>query len=179
MIGRGDLLHLVLFDFSLSRTPPENVEAGTKAYLDPFLPLRKHWDLYAERYSAAVTLFEMTPPRTLPIWGDGQQRAVPAWSARPTLDGELFDPALREQLVPFPSKKPCGGMPANVSDNAEVMLQEWRECFKALLGPPDAGSETSTKLNCGGDWRKRPSTRRSTNWALARGQPTPWTGPTC
>ena len=45
MIGRGDLLHLVLFDFSLSRTPPDNVEAGTKAYLDPFLPVRKRWDL--------------------------------------------------------------------------------------------------------------------------------------
>lgn len=41
MVGRGDPLHLVRFDFSLSRSPPENVEAGTKAYLDPFLPLRK------------------------------------------------------------------------------------------------------------------------------------------
>jgi serine/threonine protein kinase len=30
-VGRGDKLHLILFDFSLSRTPPENVEAGTGA----------------------------------------------------------------------------------------------------------------------------------------------------
>lgn len=28
-IGRGDQLHLVLFDFSLSRTPPEAITAGT------------------------------------------------------------------------------------------------------------------------------------------------------
>ena len=30
---------LVLFDFSLSRTPPENIAAGTRPYLDPFLRL--------------------------------------------------------------------------------------------------------------------------------------------
>ena len=29
MLGRGDKLHAVLFDFSLSRTPPENIRAGT------------------------------------------------------------------------------------------------------------------------------------------------------
>ena len=28
-VGRGDRLHLVLFDFSLSRTPPDNIYAGT------------------------------------------------------------------------------------------------------------------------------------------------------
>ena len=137
MIGRGDLLHLVLFDFSLSRSPPENVEAGTKAYLDPFLPLRKRWDLHAERYAAAVTLFEMTTG-TLPVWGDG--RSEPSQlECEATLDGELFDPALRETLVPFFTKT----LRRNVGerfDNAEVMLQEWRDCFKAL-GPPDAASE--------------------------------------
>jgi serine/threonine protein kinase len=137
MIGRGDLLHLVLFDFSLSRTPPENVEAGTKAYLDPFLPLRKRWDLHAERYAAAVTLFEMTTG-TLPVWGDG--RSEPSQlECEATLDAELFDPTLRETLVPFFAK----ALRRNVAerfDNAADMLQEWRECFKAL-GPADAGSE--------------------------------------
>ncbi len=137
MIGRGDRLHLVVFDFSLSRTPPENVEAGTKAYLDPGLPLRKRWDLYAERYSAAVTLLEMTTG-TLPVWGDGRSEPSQLECAA-TLDAELFDPALRETLVPFFTK----ALRRNVGerfDNAEVMLQEWRECFKAL-GPPDAASE--------------------------------------
>lgn len=137
MIGRGDLLHLVLFDFSLSRSPTENLEAGTKAYLDPFLPLRKRWDLQAERYAAAVTLFEMTTG-TLPVWGDG--RSEPSQlECEATLDAELFDPALRETLVPFFTK----ALRRNVGDrfdNAEVMLQEWRDCF-AALGPPDAASE--------------------------------------
>src|SRR5690606_21024112 len=69
-VGRGDKLHLVLFDFSLSRTPPDNIRAGTNGYRDPLLPLRKppRWDLHAERYSAAVTLYELATG-ALPKWG--------------------------------------------------------------------------------------------------------------
>src|SRR5438876_126015 len=71
-VGRGDRLHLVLFDFSLSRTPADNIRAGTTGYLDPLLPLRKppRWDLHAERYAAAATLYELATG-TLPKWGDG------------------------------------------------------------------------------------------------------------
>lgn len=36
----GNQLHLVLFDFSLARTPAENVLAGTRHYVDPFLQWR-------------------------------------------------------------------------------------------------------------------------------------------
>lgn len=45
--SRTGRLKLVLFDFSLSRTPPENIKAGTPPYLDPFLALRLHrrWDV--------------------------------------------------------------------------------------------------------------------------------------
>ena len=100
MIGRGDKLHLVLFDFSLARTPPGNIKAGTQGYLDPMLPLRKRWDLYAERYAAAVTLFELTTG-TLPKWGDGRKGALAARLREATIDEELFDPALREPLVFF------------------------------------------------------------------------------
>lgn len=134
MVGRGDPLHLVLFDFSLSRTPPENVEAGTEAYLDPFLRLRKRWDLYAERYAAAVTLFEMTTG-TMPVWADG--RSEPSQlECEATLDAELFDPALRETLVPFFARA-LRRNAAERFDNAEVMLQEWRRCFEVsgLAGP--------------------------------------------
>ena len=61
MVGRGDKLHLVLFDFSLARTPTDNIRAGTTGYIDPLLPLRKppRWDLHAERYAAAATLYEL------------------------------------------------------------------------------------------------------------------------
>ena len=78
-MGRSDRLHLVLFDFSLSRTPPDNIRAGTTGYLEPLLPLRKppRWDLYAERYAAAVTLYELAAgPHNLPRWGDGVKRSV-------------------------------------------------------------------------------------------------------
>ncbi|MFO0881530.1 MAG: BREX system serine/threonine kinase PglW [Gemmataceae bacterium] len=127
MVGRGDPLHLVLFDFSLSRTPPENIEAGTKAYLDPCLFSRKRWDLFAERYAAAVTLFEMTTG-TLPVWGDG--RTEPSQlECEATVDAELFDPALRETLVPFFTKA-FRRDTAERFDNSEVMLQEWRRCFE-------------------------------------------------
>lgn len=71
MVGRGDKLHLVLFDFSLSRAPVEQIRAGTSGYLDPLLPLRKRWDLHAERYAVAITLYELATG-TQPTWGDGK-----------------------------------------------------------------------------------------------------------
>ncbi len=58
-VGRGDKLHLVLFDFSLSRAPRDNIRCGTRNYIDPLLPVRKRWDLHAERYAVAVTLYEL------------------------------------------------------------------------------------------------------------------------
>jgi serine/threonine protein kinase len=48
---------LILFDFSLSRAPLDNIRVGTTGYTDPFLVNRKpqRWDLAAERYSVGVT----------------------------------------------------------------------------------------------------------------------------
>jgi serine/threonine protein kinase len=140
-IGRGDKLHLVLFDFSLSRTPPENIKAGTQGYLDPMLPLRKRWDLHAERYAAAVTLFELATG-TLPRWGDG--RSEPSQiDSQVTLDEELFDPALRETLVPF-FRKALRREARERFDNAEEMLKAWRDCFLAIE-PPEAAADTDVE----------------------------------
>ena len=63
--GRDGAKHLVLFDFSLSRAGATAVTAGTPPYLDPFLdaPERGRHDSAAERYSAAVVLFEMADRR--------------------------------------------------------------------------------------------------------------------
>jgi serine/threonine protein kinase len=128
-VGRGDKLHLVLFDFSLSRTPPENIKAGTQGYLDPMLPLRKRWDLQAERYAAAVTLFELATG-TLPKWGDGRSEPSQV-ECEVAIDEELFDPALREMLVPF-FRTALRRDVRQRYDNAEDMLRVWRDCFSAI-----------------------------------------------
>jgi serine/threonine protein kinase len=128
-VGRGDKLHLTLFDFSLSRTPPENIQAGTQGYLDPMLPLRKRWDLHAERYAAAVTLFELATG-TLPKWGDGRSEPSQV-ECEVAIDEELFDPSLREALVPF-FKKALRRGARERHDNAEEMLKDWRDCFSAI-----------------------------------------------
>ena len=46
-------------------TLAERIRAGTRPYLDPFLSLRKpqRWDIYAERFAAAMTLYEMVRNR--------------------------------------------------------------------------------------------------------------------
>ena len=100
-VGRGDKLHLILFDFSLSRTSPENTRAGTTGYLDPLLPVRDpaRWDLHAERYAAAATLYEAATG-ALPKWGDGTTDPSHL-SCEITISSESFEPGLRTGLTEF------------------------------------------------------------------------------
>ncbi|MGQ4808745.1 Serine/threonine-protein kinase PknD [Candidatus Entotheonellaceae bacterium PAL068K] len=135
-VGRGDRLHLVLFDFSLSRTGPENIRAGTTGYLDPLLPLRKppRWDLHAERYAAAVTLYELAAgPNHLPRWGDGT--SDPSHLAcEVTIEAELFEADLRDGLTNFFTKA-LRRNPGERFDNGEEMLRAWRLCFEGIEQP--------------------------------------------
>ncbi|QDU41273.1 Serine/threonine-protein kinase PknL [Maioricimonas rarisocia] len=129
-IRRGDKLHLVLFDFSLSRTSPDNIRAGTAGYLDPMLPLRKNqrWDLHAERYAAAATLYELAAgPGNLPVWGDGASDPSHL-SCEATIDGDLFDTSVRDPLVRF-FERAFRRDPSQRFDNADQMLAAWRDCF--------------------------------------------------
>lgn len=130
-VGRGDKLHLVLFDFSLSRTPAENIHAGTKGYLDPLLSLRQPpgWDLHAERYAAGMTLHELATG-TLPVWGDGQTDPAHL-DCEITIDAEQFDANLRESFTAFFTRT-FRRNPAERFDNAEQMLRQWTECFKGI-----------------------------------------------
>jgi serine/threonine protein kinase len=62
---------LVLMDFSLSRAPADQLEVGTRPYLDPFLGSksgRPRWDLAGDRFAAAMVLHEMASGTT-PYWG--------------------------------------------------------------------------------------------------------------
>ncbi len=101
-VGANREQHLVLFDFSLAAAPSSDI-LGRYAAVPRALPGRSHdpgqWDLAAERYAAAVTLYEMATGET-PRWGDG--RSDPAFTtAEVTLDPLLFDPAVRDPLEPF------------------------------------------------------------------------------
>ncbi len=128
--GNSRKLQLVLFDFSLCKTPTDNITAGTHPYLDPFLSLRKppRWDLYAERFALAVTLYEMAVGKP-PVWGDGQ--TSPAMQdVEATIASDVFDPVTREGLTAFFSK----GLSRNYKDrfdNADDMLRAWRAIFAA------------------------------------------------
>ncbi len=100
-IGANREQHLVLFDFSLAGVPSSDIRAGTPPYLDPFLADRKPkaWDLAAERYAAAVTLYEMATGE-IPRWGDG--RSDPAFTtSEVNLDKLLFDHVVRDRLEGF------------------------------------------------------------------------------
>lgn len=135
-IIRGRKLHLVLFDFSLSRAPAENIRAGTTGYLDPLLPLRKNkrWDLHAERYAAAATLYELAAgPGNLPKWGDGASDPSHL-DCEATIDGDLFDASMRDALVEF-FQRAFRRNPDERFDNAEQMLNAWRDCFAGIEQP--------------------------------------------
>jgi serine/threonine protein kinase len=141
-VGRGDPLHLVLFDFSLSRCSPDNVRAGTPGYLDPFLSLRKppRWDLQAERFAAAVTLYKMATG-ILPVWHDG--KTDPAMvECEATIDAEQFDPELRDKLTGF-FRQALRRDPRGRFDNAQQMLEAWRAVFSvpSPIVPAEEGVE--------------------------------------
>lgn len=137
--GASRKLQLVLFDFSLCRTSTDNITAGTHPYLDPFLSQRKppRWDLYAERFALAVTLYEMTVGKS-PTWGDG--KTSPAMlDVEVTIASDVFDPVTREGFTEFFSKGLCRDYKARF-DNAEDMLRAWRAIFAArqTIHPPKA-----------------------------------------
>ena len=133
-MGRGAKLHLVLFDFSLARTPAENIRAGTVPYLDPFLALRKppRWDTHAERFAAAMTLYQMATGQ-LPRWGDGASDPA-VLEVEVTLETDAFEPALRGKMAAFFEKALRRDFRRRF-DNAQEMLSSWREVFAAAGAP--------------------------------------------
>ena len=112
--GSNDELHLMLFDFSLASAPANAIEAGTPAYSDPFLTQRGRWDPAADRYSAAVTLFEMVHGGQAPLRrrlscqpSDGRRR-------RRRSSRRCSTPRSR-RVLPDSLGAPCGAMPSTAS----------------------------------------------------------------
>ncbi|MET9019903.1 BREX system serine/threonine kinase PglW [Actinopolymorpha sp. NPDC004070] len=126
--GKGKKRRLVLFDFSLSREPLEAVEAGTPPYLDPFLGRgdRRRWDTAAERYAAAVTLYEMATARR-PTYGAGGGH--PGYGdADVTIDSELFDRSYAVGLADF-FRRALHRDARKRFDTAEDMQRAWDAVF--------------------------------------------------
>jgi serine/threonine protein kinase len=133
-ISGGGKLRMVLFDFSLARTPADNIRAGTTPYLEPFLPQRRppRWDTHAERYAVAVTLYQMATGQR-PVWGDGVSDPAQL-DCEVTLDAEKFDSIIRESLLDF-FRKALKRDYRQRFDNAEEMLRGWRKIFEGLDQP--------------------------------------------
>lgn len=128
---RGDRKKvLVLFDFSLSTTPVSKITVGTRQYLDPFLSLRPtpRYDTHAERYAAAMTLYEMATA-THPKWGDGVSDPAADQSAELQLHLDLFPPVISEALAKF-FKRAFDRKPERRFDNAHDMLAAWITLFR-------------------------------------------------
>ncbi len=132
--GKDDALHLVLFDFSLSRAPLEAIHAGTRPYLEPFLAERKprRWDLAAERWAAAVTLHEMATG-SHPVWGDGRSDPA-ALACEATIDADHLEPSVKEPLGAF-FEKAFRRSPRERFDNAQEMLWAWQRAFADAARP--------------------------------------------
>ena len=144
--GRSDRAkHLVLFDFSLSRAGAAAVTAGTPPYLDPFLddPERGRFDSAAERYSAAVVLFEMATGG-MPRYGDGlsDPASVPEEAA---IEPGMFDPAVAGRLAVF-FRKALARDAERRYDTAADMLAAWQAVFAPVPKTmPDDADEHAAK----------------------------------
>jgi serine/threonine protein kinase len=111
---------LTLFDFSLAEVAVTELGVGTAAYRDPFLPQRGRWDAAADRYSAAITLYELLI---------GQRPMLDAEGAV-TLAAERFDPSVRAALVAFFQ----AAFAAAASDRhatADEMRRAWERALEA------------------------------------------------
>ncbi len=155
--GRSDRVkHLVLFDFSLARAGASAVTAGTPPYLDPFLddPGRGRYDSAAERYSAAVVLFEMATGAS-PRYGDGESDPASVHEEA-TVEPGMFDSVVAGRLTAFFRRALARGA-ASRHDTAADMLAAWQGVFAPVPRtlPEDADeqadrAEPATALSAAG-----------------------------
>lgn len=145
--GKNKQQTLIAFDFSLARAPLEKLYVGTRGYIDPFLTGRPtpkgqtpRYDTGAERYAAAITLYEMTTA-SLPAWVDGVGKEVAEpgldHSASLRLQTDRFPAPVRDGLGSF-FKKALHRKPEARFDNAREMAHAWIQVFQ------DANTISST-----------------------------------
>lgn len=126
LAGQKKERELFVFDFSHSHLDPKNVSAGTDPYRDPWVVTRGRWDQLADRYAAAVILYEMITGTRPPI-------------PRPTASEVAFAPDALYDACRAPLTKFFGrAFTAKAKDRfqtAEEMLSAWREAFREAQAP--------------------------------------------
>ncbi|MGW0017583.1 BREX system serine/threonine kinase PglW [Rhodococcus sp. NPDC003382] len=129
--------HLRLFDFSMAGVDPRNIEAGTPPYLDPFLGTggRRQYDTAAERYGAAVVLFEMATG-IAPQYGPDPQANPATVDDDVTVDPTMFETPVAAALTAFFTSALSRDAAAR-PDTAEDMLRAWRRAFTDLDAAPE------------------------------------------
>lgn len=135
--------HLFLFDFSLAGVRPSEVQVGTPVYRDPFVVDRGSWDHAADRYSAAVTLYELCIG-TRPVWGDGAS-AASSGRASMRIDAERFDPSLRDGLGAFFERAFARDVGAR-HDSADAMRDAWAAAFSQAKVASQVGSQVASQV---------------------------------
>ncbi len=130
--GKSRKRRLVLLDFSLARAGADQLEAGTRPYLDPFLGsgTRRRWDVAADRFSAAMVLHEMATGTT-PFW------SAPGVDPRMAKDTEV---SIERDALPREIATPLGDFleralrreASERFDTADDMLRAWRLLFDRL-----------------------------------------------
>lgn len=135
--------HLVLFDFSMASTGARALTAGTPPYLDPFLGQdgRITYDTAAERYGAAVVLYEMAAGK-LPRYGSDPDANPATVADDVTLVRGAFDAAVEEDLESF-FRAALSRDVTKRHDTAEDMRRAWRGIFRKL---GRYGEDTDSKV---------------------------------
>ena len=138
---------LMLFDFSLAEAPDQDIHAGTRGYLDPFLggSRRSRYDDHAEWYAAAVTLHEMASGER-PVWGDGQSDPLTVTDAELYVARELFDPALSEGLTRFFERALHRDVEQRY-DSLRQTAEAWRQLFRTADSARPATTPATVGLN--------------------------------
>ncbi len=158
---------LMLLDFSLAEASERDVGAGTRGYLDPFLGTARRpvFDDHVERYAAAVTLYEMAA-NARPVWGDGTTDPRTTTDETPTIAAELFEPALRDELVAFFRRALHRDVDRRF-DSVAQMHAAWRDVFIVS----DAAAPATTPDTVGLDPRSLEESREAAAQAARRDTP--------
>jgi len=143
--------HLVMFDFSMAGVDAKDLDAGTPPYLDPFLGTgeRPQFDTAAERYGAAVVLFEMATGTT-PHYGPDPNAHPATVDDDVTLTPELFEPTLAQAMIGFFAAA-LSRDAARRPDTAEDMLHAWQRVFTqaAPADTPQVSAEAAARADAG------------------------------